>query len=106
MKKLSEFMIPIGVLCLLGTLGLSAFWLILVIAASFGLQWPIQYYRYLGLPVLAVSLPVIGMLVFLPFALRLAFGSGPATEEGKVGEPRDSRKDLRKGGGKIHLRHA
>lgn len=98
MNRYLNLLAPLGVLCILGTVATSLFWFLMVIAASFGFQWPFHIFQYLGLPALSIAIPVIGMLMFVPLARYMAIEHGPAKEKGRIGE--------RKAGGRFHLRPA
>src|SRR6185369_9602377 len=98
MNRYLNMLLPLGVLCILATVASSIFWFVLVIAASFGFQWPFSIFKYLGLPALSIAIPVIGMLLFVPFARWMAVEHGPAKQKGRIEE--------RKAAGKFHLRPA
>ncbi len=80
MKNLSDILLPVAVLCVLGTVASAALWFFAAIAASFGFDRPFYYFQYLRLPLWAVALPVTGMLALLPLALRLAFAREAPSE--------------------------
>lgn len=104
MKNLSNILLPVALLCLLGALGMAALWFFAVIAASFGFERPFYYFQYLRAPLWAVALPVTGMLALLPLALRLAFAPADSAEKHKAAEPKNWRRDAKEGRGKYRLR--
>jgi len=104
MKNLSNILLPLALLCLLGALGTAALWFFAAVAASFGFERPFIYFQYLKLPLWAVALPVTGMLALLPLALRLAFAPADTAQKSKVAEPKDWRREAREGRGKFRLR--
>ncbi|MGH9769002.1 MAG: hypothetical protein ACREAB_16350, partial [Blastocatellia bacterium] len=104
MEKLSKILLPLGLLCFVGALGMAVFSFFLVIAASFGFEWPFYYFQYLGLPAFAIGLPAMGILAFFPLALRQAFAREVSTEKDKFAEPESWRGAAKKGRGKFRLR--
>jgi hypothetical protein len=106
MNRFLNMLLPIGVLCILGTGALAAFWFVMVVAASFGFQWPFHFFQHMGLPALSIAIPVIGMLIFIPFARRMVVEADRALQKDKIGESKDLRGGERKSGGKFHLRPA
>ncbi len=106
MNKLSNILLSVGLLCFAGALGMAAFCFFLVVAASFGFEWPFYYFQYLGLPIIAVGIPAAGILALLPFALRLAFGSEVSTEEDIVTTPEKWRAAAKKGRDRFRFRPA
>lgn len=81
MRKLSNILLPAGLVCLLGTCGIAVLLTIATTASSVGFNLPFSYLQYLNLPVLSVMLPVVGILALSPFALRLAFTSEVPAEK-------------------------
>jgi len=106
MKKLWKIAQPLGLLCLLGAILVAALNAIAVIAASFGIMRPFNYFQYLRVPNWSVALPAAGILALLPLALRQAFTYGPEPEKEKVVEPVDWRRAVEKWRHRFHLRHA
>jgi len=104
MRNLSNILLPVALLCVLGALGSAAFWFFAVIAASFGFERPFYYFQYLRLPLWAVALPVSGMLALLPLALRLAFAPADSAEKRKATEPGDRRRGAKEGRDRYRLR--
>jgi len=87
MKNFQKILLSIGLACGAGACGIAALSVLAIFALSFGFELPFAYFQYLNAPMLAVTLPVIGMLALLPFALRLAFASekaAPASDAVKI----------------------
>jgi len=104
MRRLSDILLPVALLCLLGALGSWAFWFFAVIAASFGFERPFNYFQYLRLPLWSVALPVSGMLALLPLALRLAFTPAASAKKRKAAELEDRRRGAKEGRDRYRLR--
>jgi hypothetical protein len=86
MKNLSNILSAVGLASGLGACGIAAFSIFVIFAASFGFGLPFFYFQRLNMPLLAVLLPVAGMLALLPIALRLAFARAAATIPNNVVE--------------------
>ncbi len=87
MKNFQKILLSVGLACGAGACGIAALSILAIFALSFGFELPFAYFQYLNAPVLAVTLPVIGMLALLPFALHLAFASekgAPASDVVKI----------------------
>jgi hypothetical protein len=106
MKKLWEIALPLGLLCFLGAFFVATLNAIAVIAASFGLVRPFNYFQYFRVPLWSVALPAAGILALLPLALRQAFMQEPEAEEQKVVEPVDWRRVVERWRNRLRLRHA
>ena len=66
MKKFAAFLMPFATLCLLGTLGIQGLALLVAALSSdnIGHGLPLRFFEQIGLPILSVALPVLGMLLF------------------------------------------
>jgi hypothetical protein len=106
MKNLWKYAKPLGLLCFVGASIVFALNTIAVIAASFGVTRPFNYFQYLRVPYWSVALPAAGILAFLPLALRQAFTQGPVAEKEKIVEPVDWRRVVDRWRNRFHLRHA
>ena len=84
MKNFRKILLSVGLACGAGACGIAALSVLATLALSFGFELPFAYFQYLNAPMLAVTLPVIGMLALLPFALRLAFASEKAASASDV----------------------
>jgi|SwirhisoilCB1_FD_contig_21_55518038_length_423_multi_4_in_0_out_0_1 hypothetical protein len=104
MKHYWKFSQALGILCFIGACFMFVLNAIAVIAASFGLVQPFDYFHYLGVPYWAVALPALGILMFFPLALREAFTFKTAPVEEKVVEPVDWRRVIDKWRTKLHLK--
>ena len=96
MNRYFKFALPIALGCMLIATGLLAlFGLVLSLhALDPTARLPFFYLQRLSIPVLAVCLPIIGMVALLPIALRMAFAkeaveaAAPAVTAAPVSEPR------------------
>ncbi len=61
--------------CLIGACATGSLLLVVAVINSFvpTATTPFFYVQHLNFPILSIALPVIGMLILAPFALRMAF---------------------------------
>jgi hypothetical protein len=104
MKKFWRNAPLLGFLFLIGACFMFVLNTFAVIAASFGFVQPAVYFQYLRLPFWSVALPVLGILMFFPLALREAFTFESAPQEEKAAEPVDLRRVIKKWRSRLHLR--
>lgn len=104
MKKFWKFAQALGFLCFIGACFTFALNTFAIIAATFGFVRPFSYFQYLRIPLWSVALPVLGILMFFPLALREAFTFESAPEEEKVVEPVDWRQVIRKWRSRLRAR--
>src|SRR5262245_41986108 len=78
MKNITNSLMPLAALVLLGTCLISVFGLLVVLMTSvgFGDGLPLFYYQRLYIPVISVALPIVGMILFA--AILLGLPSKPA----------------------------
>jgi hypothetical protein len=91
MKNFWKFAEALGVLSFIGAVFLAFLGFLAVLAASFGSMRPFSYLEFMRVPYWAVIMPALGILAFLPLALREAFTHQPATEEKRATETVDWR---------------
>jgi hypothetical protein len=84
MKNFLKGMESLGFLCVLGACFLAFLNLLTIIAVSFGVEGPFRHYQYLRGPLWSVALPVLGILMLLPLALRQAFMHRSEPKEERV----------------------
>lgn len=106
MKNLSNILLPLALLCLLGACAMAVVNGIAVIAAAFGFERPFKYFEYLRIPLWSVALPTLSILALLPLALRQAFTQESAAEEEDVVEPMNWRRVIERWRSRFHLRPA
>lgn len=106
MKNLSNILLPAGLACLLGACGIAVLFVIAITASSLRFDLPFSYLQYLNLPVLSVALPVVGILAFLPFALRLAFASEASAKKAEVAKLEDMKSAAEAEPDEYHLKAA
>jgi phosphotransferase system glucose/maltose/N-acetylglucosamine-specific IIC component len=93
-----------GFLCVIGSVGLFLLNTLAIVAVSFGLERLFWYFQYLNLPLWSVALPVLGIMMFLPLALREAFTYKSAPEEERAAETVDWRQTINKWHNRLHFR--
>ncbi len=104
MKNLSRILQPLGLLFFIGSVGIALLNLFAIIAASFGLEGPFNYFQYLRAPLWSVGAPVLGILSLLPLALHQAFRRETLEEKLEPEKPVDLRSATRRWRGKFQLR--
>jgi len=80
MRKYALLLLPFATLCVIAALGIQGLALIVAALSSdnIGNGMPFKFYEQMGLPLLSVALPVLGMLLFAACL--------PALRRGKSGE--------------------
>ena len=82
MKKIANSLMPLAVLVFFGTCLASVFGLLVVLMTSVGLanEAPSSYYQTLDIPILSVTLPIVGMILFAAILLGLPGKTADAGE--------------------------
>jgi hypothetical protein len=80
MRMYALFVLPFATLCVIATLGIQGLALIVAALSSgnVGNGMPLKFYEQVGLPLMSIALPVLGMLLFAACL--------PALRRGKKGE--------------------
>ena len=92
-------------LCLLSVIGACGLFFLnalAVISASFGFTGPFRYFQNLRVPHWSVIIPALGILAFLPLALRKALTRKSAPEEEEAVETADRRRAINRRRGGLH----
>jgi len=73
MKKIAKSLLPLAALVLVGTCLVTGFDLLVVLMTSVGLanEAPSSYYQTLDIPIISVTLPIVGMILFAAILLGL-----------------------------------
>jgi hypothetical protein len=73
MKKIAKFLLPLAALVLFGTCLVTGFDLLVVLMTSVGIanEAPSSYYQTLDIPIISVTLPIVGMILFAAILLGL-----------------------------------
>ena len=73
MKKIAKSLLPLAALVLIGTCLVTVFDLLVVLMTSVGLanEAPSSYYQTLDIPIISVTLPIVGMILFAAILLGL-----------------------------------
>ena len=73
MKKIANSLLPLAALVLIGTCLITVFDLLVVLMTSVGLanEAPSSYYQIMDIPVISVTLPIVGMILFAAILLGL-----------------------------------
>jgi len=73
MKKIAKSLLPLAALVLVGTCLVTVFDLLVVLMTSVGLanEAPSSYYQILDIPIISVTLPIVGMILFAAILLGL-----------------------------------
>src|SRR5215472_10434610 len=93
MKNITNSLMPLAVLVLVGTCLVSVFGLLVVLMTSVGFAdgVPLFYYHRLNVAVISVALPMVGMILFAAILLGLPRKSAEAAKlaviEGAVNLP-------------------
>jgi len=93
MKNITNSLMPLAVLVLLGTCLVSVFGLLVVLLTSVGFagELPWSYFQRLNVAVISVALPTVGMILFAAILLGLprkpAGAAKPAVIEGAINLP-------------------
>ena len=93
MKNITNSLMPLAVLVLVGTCLVSVFGLLVVLMTSVGFAdgVPMFYYHRLNVGVISVALPMVGMILFAAILLGLprksAEAAKPAVIEGAENPP-------------------
>jgi hypothetical protein len=89
MKKIANSLLPLAALVLFGTCLVTGFDLLVVLMTSVGFanEAPSSYYQILDMPIISVTLPIVGMILFAAILLGLPgkpadAGESSATERG------------------------
>ena len=74
MKNITNFLMPLAVLVLLGTfmVSVTGFLVVLMTSVGFADPWPLYCYQRFYLPALSVALPVAGMILFAAILLGIS----------------------------------
>ena len=86
MRKYALFVLPFATLCVFAALGIQGLALIVAALSSdnIGNGMPFKFYEAMGLPLLSVALPVLGMLLFV--ACLPALRRSKSGEEAHISE--------------------
>jgi hypothetical protein len=73
MKKIANSLLPLAALVLIGTCLVTVFDLLVVLMTSVGVanEAPSLYYQGLDIPIISVTLPIVGMILFAAILLGL-----------------------------------
>jgi hypothetical protein len=73
MKKVANSLLPLAALVLFGTCLVTGFDLLVVLMTSVGIanEAPSSYYQTLDIPIISVTLPIVGMILFAAILLGL-----------------------------------
>ena len=73
MKKIAKTLLPLAALVLFGTCLVTGFDLLVVLMTSVGIanEAPSSYYQTLDIPIISVTLPIVGMILFAAILLGL-----------------------------------
>jgi hypothetical protein len=104
MKNFWESVERLGFLCFIGACFAGFLNLLAIFAASFGFMQPFNYFQILRIPLWSVILPALGIMMFLPLALREAFTYKSAPEEERRTEIMDWRQTVSRWRRRLHLR--
>ena len=82
MKKIAKSLLPLAALVLIGTCLVTFFDLLVVLMTSVGLanEAPSSYYQIMDIPIISVTLPVVGMILFAAILLGLPGKPADAVE--------------------------
>src|SRR5215475_252714 len=82
MKKIAKSLLPLAVLVLFGTCLVTVFDLLVVLMTSVGIanEAPSSYYQTLDIPIISVTLPIVGMILFVAILLGLPGKSSDSVE--------------------------
>ena len=93
MKNITNSLMPLAALVLLGTCLISVFGLLVVLMTSVGFAdgLPLFYFQRLNVAEISVALPIVGMILFAAILLRIsrrpAEAVKPAVIDGAVSLP-------------------
>jgi hypothetical protein len=73
MKKIAKSLLPLAALVLVGTCLVTFFDLLVVLMTSVGVanEAPSSYYQIMDIPIISVTLPIVGMILFAAILLGL-----------------------------------
>jgi hypothetical protein len=73
MKKIANSLLPLAALVLIGTCLVTVFDLLVVLMTSVGIadETPTSYYQGLDIPIISVTMPIVGMILFAAILLGL-----------------------------------
>ena len=82
MEKIAKSLLPLAALVLIGTCLVTVFDLLVVLMTSVGLanEAPSSYYQTLDIPIISVTLPIVGMILFAAILLGLPGKPADAVE--------------------------
>jgi len=82
MKKIANSLLPLAALVLFGTCLVTGFDLLVVLMTSVGIanEAPSSYYQTLDIPIISVTLPIVGMILFAAILLGLPGKPADAVE--------------------------
>jgi hypothetical protein len=82
MKKIAKSLLPLAALVLFGTCLVTGFDLLVVLLTSVGIanEAPSSYYQTLDIPIISVTLPIVGMILFAAILLGLPGKPADAAE--------------------------
>jgi hypothetical protein len=82
MKKIANSLLPLAALVLIGTCLVTVFDLLVVLMTSVGIasEAPSSYYQILDIPIISVTLPIVGMILFAAILLGLPVKPADADE--------------------------
>jgi len=82
MKKIAKSLLPLAALVFFGTCLVTGFDLLVVLMTSVGIanEAPSSYYQTLDIPIISVTLPIVGMFLFAVILLGLPGKPADAVE--------------------------
>ena len=82
MKKIAQSLLPLAALVLIGTCLVTVFDLLVILMTSVGLanEAPSSYYQIMDIPIISVTLPIVGMILFAAILLGLPGKPADAVE--------------------------
>jgi len=82
MKKIAKSLLPLAALVLFGTCLVAGFDLLVVLLTSVGIanEAPSSYYQTMDIPIISVTLPIVGMILFAAMLLGLPGKPADAVE--------------------------
>jgi hypothetical protein len=87
MKKIANSLLPLAALVFVGTCLVTVFDLLVVLMTSVGFanEAPSSYYQGLDIPIISVTLPIVGMILFAAILLGLPGKSADDVESTATG---------------------
>src|SRR5262245_13129378 len=100
MKKIANSLLPLAALVLIGTCLVTVFDLLVVLMTSVGFanEAPSSYYQGMDIPIISVTLPIVGMILFA--AILLGLPGKPADDVESTANERGMYPSMNEGGKK------